>query len=102
MKEHENKDYVNINKTSLRNNFILKVKHKLCKNDGLIVKCTEDIITIERPGMSYTGKLFKPSKGLSGWYGVSIKSDFTEVGKYLIDKDESNEDKIVIYLEDKV
>ena len=51
--------------------------------------------------IDYQGKSISPTHINSGWYEIQLVAEI-ELGKYLIDEDESNEDQLVIYFEDKI
>lgn len=71
----------------------------------LIYMLYSDKLVLSVSGMDYRGTTFKFTNTNYEWYQCTVcLSDGRqiELGKFLIDEDESNEDEIVIYFEDKI
>jgi hypothetical protein len=71
-------------------------------NKELIVEIHEDKILFKIVTIDTTTKYFKTCKLQFGWKSLNHTHFYIEKGKYMIDEDETNEDQLVIYLEDKV
>lgn len=78
-----------------KNNFIKRGEH-------YVVKTMEDRIEISRPTIDYNGRLIKASytrKDYPEWSRLSLACQFDyELGSFEPDPEESNEDKLVINL----
>lgn len=70
-------------------------------DDDLIVKEYHNKIVFTKPTIDYNGKTIHPSKAYSTYYYTQLAIGI-DPGKYPIDPDESNEDVIVVYKEDKI
>lgn len=71
-------------------------KHPFFRGE-LIVKIDDEKITFTKPDLSYMGKTYKPfANKKTGFLNTAIMCDIP-LGKYEFDKEESNEDKIVVY-----
>lgn len=59
-------------------------------------------ISFSVPSIDHRGKTFTVSKlNAYGWKQIGIQCDNLPVGKFYFDQDESNEDRVVIYLDQK-
>ena len=94
-------DYIRIAKKKLKNQYLINFKNVLCEEDYLSVKVDEEKISLNRIGIDFVGKHHKVTNNTFGWAMTSISADL-EDGKYEIDEDESNDDSIVAYFEDKI
>jgi hypothetical protein len=80
-------------------------KHFLTRNEffdteDVIVSRSTDAIVITRPTLDYLGKSAKIDKPSNVSYHFRHKIDIPN-GVYTIDQEDSNEDKIVIYLNEE-
>ena len=66
----------------------------------VVCNISDDKIEFIRPTMESSIKEIRFTDGKDGWYRTSISAEDVPTGKFLIDEDESNEDRIVIYFED--
>jgi len=86
-------NYININKHSRANNYVVSSKHPMFKNEYLIVKLEDGYIRMSVPTIDYNGKLYKTSAiSKYGWRSFCVNSYDLEPGKYLLDESESDED----------
>lgn len=89
-------NYININKHSKPNNWIISSKHPMFENEYLIVKLEDGFISMSVPTIDYNGKLYKTSViSKYGWRSFSVNSYDLSPGKYLLDETESDEDLAV-------
>lgn len=96
-------EYIRINNHTNRNYVIVYSNNDFFKTDSIIYKYGHEKITFKIPTIDYRGKLLKPVLCDSvKWRHLTIKNEYLELGKYKIDPDESNEDQVVIYYEDKI
>ena len=90
--KHINNNYVNLN---TKNNFF--------KTESLILEHSNEKLVFKIPNLDYQGKTYTPSIfNNCEWVRMTIKSKYIQVGRYQIDMDESNEDQVVVYYEDKI
>ena len=77
------------------------LKHSCLNNiRNVVIEQTPTKCVIREPSM-FDNKTVKLNDVHSGWVNTSIKSQI-EIGKYLIDNDESNNSSVVFYLEDRI
>ena len=89
-------NYININKHSRPNNWVVSSKHPMFSNEYLIVKLGDGFISMSVPIIDYNGKLYKTSViSKYGWRSVCVHSYDLSPGKYLLDESESSEDLAV-------
>ena len=61
----------------------------------------DGFIAFREPDIDYSGKTFKPHNPRSTWHSMTLPIDIEE-GQYLLDEEESDDSKIVFYLEDRL
>jgi hypothetical protein len=66
------------------------------------LKIFKDRLEVTRPSIDYQGATYKPQKNKYNCYVIQIVSEELPIGTFLIDKEESNLDKLVIYFSDKI
>jgi hypothetical protein len=93
---------VRVRESSLGCHYQLFVSRNEFFNQELIVKIEDDKVRFQRPTMSYCGKTNKPSKQGMAYKLTCLITSLIPLGDYMFDKDESNEDVKVIYLEDLI
>jgi len=99
-------EYIRINHNH-RNNYLIQVKNDfIVINEYYNVIVTDEKIIIKRPLLSDV-KMVKAVHTVSNWVNITFNSDLDFIpdgisNKYLIDEDESDEDQLVIYFEDKL
>ena len=83
---------------------VLRTRNSVLKEEYVIVKTYEDKLIITVPTIDYSGHQCKTSSVncKDGFGKVDFNDTVIPKGTYLIDEEESNEDKLVIYLEDKI
>ena len=62
----------------------------------VVFEFTDEYVKITKPELDYSGKTIKMNKQNSGWYGTTINKDLPR-GKFLFDKEDSNEDELIAY-----
>jgi hypothetical protein len=70
-------------------------------NTDYVIRFDGTKITIRVAPFDYKGKIAKAHSLDKKWVTITTKMALP-YGHYLIDKEESNEDEIVIYIEDKI
>jgi hypothetical protein len=71
-------------------------------NNHYVVRFDGKVVKITPAPFDYKGRMFKCYASNSvGWLLLSVNIDIPK-GHYLIDVEESIEDKIIVYLEDKI
>jgi len=94
------KNYIRIHNNQLRKGYFINFKSHLSNEDVIAVKITKDKIIISRVDIDRKGETHKLSRKNSGWSIFNTRGGELEVGSYYIDNEESDEDNMVIYLED--
>ena len=80
----------------------LRTKNAFMNTAYVRLLVDDDKIVITRPALDYTGKTLQPHDHHNGWRSISINDERVAVGRYHIDEEESDEDQLVIYLDDKI
>jgi|GEM_PF-5255909 len=89
-------NYININKHSRANNYVVSSKHLMFKNEYLIVKIEDGYIKLSIPTIDYNAKLYKTSAiSKYGWRSFCVNSFDISPGRYYMDESESDEDLLV-------
>ncbi len=84
------------------------INHRFIVNDKffdepVIVEVKFDKIIFTHPTIDYQGPYYNPSKNEKyNSYVFFVINDYLQEGEFPIDMDESDEDHIVIYFEDKI
>lgn len=79
--------------------------HPVFNNEYVIVNHIEDynVVEIIAPDLDYRGKSYKTQSFSTGrGYKFFTKVCDVDFGDYKIDEEESNEDKLVFYLDEKI
>lgn len=69
-------------------------------NEPVKINVSDDKIIFEHITIDDNHYITPYQKG-NGW-SIFLQNDYLEKGVYLIDEDESNEDQLVVYFEDKI
>lgn len=85
------------------NKYLVYSKHAIFKNKHLIVTCEDSVLCIRVPSLDYNWKVSSTCvlKRTPGARSFCITNQYLRPGKYEIDLEESNEDQIVAYLNEK-
>ncbi len=71
--------------------------------ESIVINIETTKVIFSKPMLDYTGKIVKFSPySTHPTYICHINSNRLEKGVYVIDEEESNEDQVVIYFEDKI
>ena len=92
--------HIAIQETGKQNLRQLVIKYDLFKHRNFVALHDMEKLIIRKPYQMEDKKTYIFSNNKSYCYGT-IKSNI-EPGKYLIDEEESTEDQIIIYYEDKI
>jgi hypothetical protein len=82
------------------NAFIVSSNNPMFQNDRVIVSIDNDCVKITTPDIDFNGKSLKPTKSRGLFKTVSVYGNELPLGTYYIDDEESNEDQMIIYLND--
>ena len=80
------------------NRFSIHSRHEFFNCDELTVSIKKDVIIIRKPILSDV-KRCKVTHYNNGSRCITVNSDKLNIGSYEIDKEDSTEDELVIYLE---
>jgi hypothetical protein len=95
-------NYITIYKQVSKYVSMITFKNEMSKEDFLKVDLDHEKIVLSRVGIDHVGKCYKVTKKNSGWAMIGVSLENYETGKFLIDEEESNEDELVVYFEDKI
>ena len=98
MKDYE---YITINKKSFRvDTYSVVVKNSFFdRGNEVVISINDGAIIFSYPDIDYVGKTYHfCNMDEFGWKTCSLTSELLSPGKYFIDKDESNEDQLVVCL----
>ena len=96
-------DYIRISKTSIYGSTLVSAIDTMFDNDEVVVNIGEERMTIGRLGIDSMQKDYKLHGKRKGWRAFTYTGDnIFPKGNYPIDTDESTEDELVIYMEDKI
>lgn len=72
-------------------------------NDPVIVEIFHDKVVFKHPTIDYQKSYYNPTKNEKyNSYIFFVVDDTLQEGEFPVDQDESNEDRLVIYFEDKI
>lgn len=90
-------DYISISKGHRDDHRQITTNSKFFVADEyIIVEVNDNKIKFIKPDIDYLGKAYKIKSRHSNWVGFTIVADLP-MGKFQCDKDETNEDEMVIY-----
>jgi len=93
--------YINICACGVGTYRVLSTKSDFFK-EPVIINLKDGCLEFTKPSLDYRGKLFSfNSSKKDEWYRNSLSSFDMPLGKFYFDEDESNEDIVVVYLDDK-
>jgi hypothetical protein len=88
-----------INKSTKLNSFIISSKHEIFKNESIIIKIYDTYFEIKVPSICWEGKVTKTVKNNKSkdWRFINIINEKLIIGNFLIDIEESDEDRVVVH-----
>lgn len=88
-----------VNKSTKLNSFIISSKHDFLKNESVIIKIYDEYFEIKIPSICYQGKTVPTVKNNKSkeWRFINIIDEKLIAGNFLIDLEESDEDKVIVY-----
>lgn len=88
-----------VNKSTKLNSFIISSKHDFFKNETVIIKIYDEYFEIKIPSIFYQGKTVKTVKNNKSkeWRFINIIDEKLIAGNFLIDLEESDGDKVIVY-----
>ena len=104
------KNYLNIHETKSqgRSRFgkvISSPSQFFKENEYLIISANKECMTLQVPTIDYSGKMSKITKcrkySSDGWYNCSLMIDVPCGTHFEFDEEESNEDRVVVYFNQK-
>ncbi len=90
---------IRINNGSKINHFFISSNHDFFKAEYVIVKVEYERLIFTIPTIDYNGKMLKSNIHFNDdrWRHFTVVSELLITGKFYIDEEESDEDKLVVY-----
>lgn len=94
--------YINVHRGPKLNQFVILSTCDIMKNRQIIARTYHDKIVMSVPSLDYSGVAYSPNRK-DGWHRITVRSkEELPLGAFMIDKDESNEDLVTVYFEDRI
>jgi hypothetical protein len=74
------------------------LKHR----EPIVLNILRDRLEVTRPSIDHHGITYMPQQKACGSYTIQVVSDFLPMGNFLIDEEDSNDDKLVVYFTDTI
>lgn len=102
--EMTGEDYIRINSGGKPRTYNISSNNSFFKSEIVVCVVADDKIVFSVPTIDFNGKgtITYEIKNTIKMRRVSLCTNFLPFGSFQIDKDESNEDQLVVYFEDKI
>jgi len=88
-------DFIKVYPRVSSNQVGICTKNTFFSSGEIVVEATYEKIVFRKPTLEST-RVHKCTPDASNWYRINIVADIP-IGTYLIDKEDSNEDELVVY-----